>query len=87
MLIEPTDGARAFADFLDRHKLTLRATAAALGVSDVTVLYWRDGRKRPGHDARLMIERWTGGTVPVLWWLTAAERERVDAIVPFKVAA
>lgn len=82
-----TEGQRLFEAFVARCGLTQLAIAAALGVSDVTIWFWRTGEKRPVDHQRAKIEAWTGGTVPSTAWRTDAERAEVEAMAPLAMGA
>lgn len=82
-LIE-TKGRQLFDSFLREQSITQASAAKALGVSEVTVLHWRTGEKRPVDHQRAKIEIWTGGAVSSATWRTDEEREEIDRIQPLQ---
>ncbi len=78
-----TEGQRLFEAFVARCGLTQLAIAAALGVSDVTIWFWRTGEKRPVDHQRAKIEAWTNGAIPAVTWRTAEERVEIRNTRPF----
>jgi transcriptional regulator with XRE-family HTH domain len=83
---EGTEGQRLFDAFLRENNLTLAEVAKPLGVSEVTVLNWRSGKKRPVDHQRAKIEILTDGKVPALSWRNSGECQEIDGIQPLKVA-
>lgn len=82
-----TEGQRLFDSFLRNNDLTLADAAKPLDVSEVAVLNWRSGKKRPIDHQRTKIEIWTGGAVPASAWRTPEEREEIEAVRPFATQA
>jgi len=79
----PTAGARLFAAFLagqnpTKNKITIDAARRALGVSDPTILAWRDGGAKPSRTLRDAIERWTSGAVKAADWSDDEERKAIE---------
>lgn len=81
-----TEGRELFDEFLRQGEITQAVAARALDVSEVTVLHWRVGEKRPVEHQRAKIDVWTGGKVPVASWRTPEERAEVEQVQPFSVA-
>jgi predicted transcriptional regulator len=73
--------------FLAEHGLSQAAAAVALGVSGAAITSWIHGDKAPEALSRHAIEKWTGGKVPALAWLSLEERARLEAVVPYRRAA
>jgi hypothetical protein len=82
-LIE-TKGRQLFDSFLREQGITQASAAKALGVSEVTVLHWRTGEKRPVDHQRAKIEIWTGGAISAATWRTDEERGEIDRIQPLQ---
>jgi hypothetical protein len=90
-----TKASEAFKAFLaganpTEKKISLQKAADALGVSDVTILHWRDGRACPDEAHRKAIENWTGGAVLGVNWLDDDRRaaiEKARAVRPVKASA
>ena len=53
--------------------------ASELGVTGAAVSSWTRGKARPPAFVRLRIEALSGGGVPALSWLTAAELVQLNA--------
>lgn len=53
---------------MKKHKLTQRALAKKLAVTNVSVNYWLSGRNKPKLEMAVRIERATGGEVSVYDW-------------------
>lgn len=75
-------GAASLAAFMGRHGVSPTDAARALSVSRTSVNHWITGERRPDHEMRVRIERWTGGDVPESWWVLARERRRLGAVRP-----
>lgn len=54
--------------YMKKHKLTQRALAKKLAVTNVSVNYWLSGRNKPKLEMAVRIERATGGEVSVYDW-------------------
>jgi DNA-binding transcriptional regulator YdaS (Cro superfamily) len=75
-----TPVSRKFKKFLKIHDISIRKAGEALGgVSDPTIISWRDGQKVPSPEHRAAIEVWTKGEVPASEWLSKREREQAKA--------
>jgi DNA-binding transcriptional regulator YdaS (Cro superfamily) len=57
--------------YLDEHELTQVSFAALSGVPQCQVSAYLNGRRKPGRDNALAIERATGGTVSAESWSRA----------------
>ena len=77
----PRPGRRLLERFLVRHKISLRAAAAALSVAHPTVLGWVNAASVPELAMRKRIEAWTGGEVPVPSW---DDPHEVTFVAPYK---
>lgn len=80
-----TEGQRLFDAFLRENDLTLADVARPLGVSEVTVMFWRNGKKRPVDHQRAKIEILTDGRVPALAWRTSDESQEIQRIRPLRI--
>jgi hypothetical protein len=78
-----TEGRKTLDQFLRDQGVAMTLAGEALGVSNVTVLHWRTGEKRPVDHQRAKIEAWTGGAVPAAAWRTDEERQEIERIRPF----
>ena len=65
--------------------VTSTALAKRLDLVPSAVSRWRNGKVRPDHLYRLVIERMFG--IPALEWLTAEEQSVVARAKPFDAAA
>lgn len=66
--------------FLEKHKLTFRATAEALQLQHPTVYNWVVGRATPQSHLRKRLEMWTSGEVPESSWELPIESIRVEPL-------
>lgn len=81
---EGTEGQRLFDTFLRDNDLTLLVAARALEVSEVTILHWRTGNRRPVDHQRTKIRIWAG--IPESAWRTPEEIEEIARVQPFASA-
>lgn len=73
-----------FGRWISERKLTNTLVARELGVSKALVGDWLAGNLTPGAFLRLKIERWTGGAIKAVDWLSEEERAALKALKPFK---
>jgi len=59
---------KKFSAYMKLHNYTDRSMAARVGVSSVSIMYWRLGRRVPTIAFALKIERATKGAVTVYDW-------------------
>lgn len=70
--------------FLDRHGVSQRVAACAIGVSAPTMSDWLSGNKRPTDHMRTAIAKWTRGAVPEGAWMFADEARALEAVKAFR---
>lgn len=80
---ERTAGGDKFSAFLGGAnptgaRITIDTARRALGVSDPTILAWRDGEAKPSPILRDAIERWTSGAVKAADWVDDEERKAIE---------
>src|SRR5690349_18722536 len=83
-------GPKKFADFLKKHRISIRRAAEALHVSDPSIIDWRDGDKTPNPDHRRAIRVWTHDEIVEDDWQSEREAERAEtaaSVKPFVPAA
>jgi hypothetical protein len=73
-----TEGAVEFAKIIEERGQTLKATGDDLGVSDVAVLDWKRGKRRPEKHYRDRICVWSDGRIGPDMWDMPAEREALE---------
>ena len=78
-----SDGSRGLRAFLEKHAISQRSAAEALGVTDPAVHDWVTGAKRPRAHHRVSIEVWTRGSVVAASWAFPEERAAARDVVPF----
>lgn len=72
---EPTRGMRLLVKYIAGLPRGASTLASDLGINPSTVHYWRTGVNRPRYEHRILIEKYTGGKVPVDSWSTDDERK------------
>ena len=73
-------GRDLLAAWLAERAVSQADVARAMGVSNVAVHNWIKGMSPPSDVNRRRLERWTGGAVPTVSWLSPDERAEIEAM-------
>ncbi len=80
----PPPAAALLAAFLEKYGVKQAEAAIMLNVSKAVFSGWLSGRTQPRAEWRLVIARWTRNTVPADAWLTDADRDAINNVIPLR---